>query len=48
MIVKSLTLLVLLSQLLPIKSAVLIADFRMSRMIEMTARQPLCKLYTDR
>ena len=31
-----------------IQCAVLIADFSMSRMIELSARKPFCRLHTDR
>lgn len=30
------------------QSAVLIADYSMSRMIELIAKRPFCKLHTDR
>lgn len=39
---------ILFAFLNPIQPAVLIADYTMSRMIELIARKPFCKLHTDR
>lgn len=39
---------ILLAFLNASQSAVLIADYSMSRMIELIARKPFCKLHTDR